>query len=103
MSQQQQQITKEVEITGELKDYVEKLHYEAQAARDIITYMISNNQSLETEAGKKFQRDFADITAKYEQAKQYLTEKFVPEEFKTPDFSWNLDFKKSVLAISKVR
>lgn len=97
------QIVQEVEISRSLRDYVERLHYETQAARDTIVFMLMNNLSLDTDAGEQFQKEFIETTVKYEEAKQQLTDKFVPEEYKKSDFAWNFDFRQSTLVISKVR
>ena len=70
---------------------LERLHYEAESYKSIISYVLTQQMDLNTDTFKNYQDKFTEINKEYQKAKNDLTINFVKKEY--PDaINWNMDF-----------
>lgn len=95
----------EIKIKQEVIDYLQRLHFEVEARKDIIQRIIEahaydeNTDILDSKAFKKYDRELSEMKAEYELAKQEVTKEYVPDEFKGANIIWNIDFQTAVMTI----
>jgi hypothetical protein len=78
-------------INENVSKNLEKLHYEVESYKSIISYVLTQQIDLNTDTFKSYQDKFTEINKEYQNAKNDLTINFVRKEH--PDaISWNMDF-----------
>lgn len=91
-----------VKIDEELSNYIEGLHYEVNARENIIrTILTTPDVTINKELFDTYHKELADFKAEYEKAKEQLQLKYMPEEFKNHDVTWNLDFASCIVTFEK--
>ena len=89
-----------IEIPQKMSDYIEGLMYEVNARKDLLTFMVRQDDILE-ERFKQYHEEYLKFFAKYEMAKDELTETYIRPKYKnTEDISWNLNFRTHTLEVT---
>lgn len=91
-------------VSEELINLVEAYQYEVNSRKDLISYMITNNMDINTDAFKQYQTELVEFTKKLDLAKSELDKNiiqpFLTENNITSLASWNLDFTTKELTIT---
>jgi len=94
--------TKEISINAETVNYIEGIHYELSARKDIIAFMLSNDMKTDTEAFQQYQKELSEFYAKFNLAKKELESMYIPPEWKGHEVNWTLDYVTGVMTIQKL-
>jgi len=76
-------------VSTEDRDMVQRADVEMSSRRDVITFMINNNMNISTERFNEYQNDYNNKYLAFEQAKQYLQDKYLSN---TPVINWHLNY-----------
>lgn len=86
-------------IDIEMSENLERLHYESESYKAIISYILSNDMDISNDTFKHYQEEFTEINKKYNQAKDDLTINYVKKDY--PDaIVWNMDFVNHIVNIT---
>ncbi len=94
---------KVIKVTDELSNYLERLSREVEGSKDIISFMIENNKNINTDAFKAYKKEFDEVYAEFDLAKQDVQKKYVPAELVDKDkehTSWSLDYATHDITIT---
>ena len=94
---------KVIKVSEELSNYLERLSREVEGSKDIISFMIENNKNINTDAFKSYKKEFDEVYAEFDLAKQDVQKKFVPTALTDADAehtSWSLDYATHDLTIT---
>ena len=82
---------------------LEKLHYEYYTMKDNVTFLIEQHKDdasfIDSPLFEKYHDREIAKKVEYENMKHELTEKFIPEEIKSRQYSWQMDFENKQLVI----
>ena len=70
---------------------LERLHYEAESYKSIISYALAQQMDLNTDTFKSYQDKFTEINKEYQNAKNDLTINFVKNKYPEA-INWNMNF-----------
>jgi hypothetical protein len=82
------------------RNHVESVDYEYAARRDAVTFMISNNMDITTEAFKSYQKEMVEFSTKFTQAKSEIEQKYVIPVSEGKKVHWTLDYHTCSLTIT---
>lgn len=95
-----------IEVRQEVVDYIQRLHFELEARKDVIATIIENHKAddtvelFESIVFTTYSKQLSEIKAEYEIAKGLLDE-FIPTDIlDNKKFDWNLNFATSMLELS---
>lgn len=94
---------KTIVVPEEISNYLERLSREVEGTKDIISFMIENNKNINTDAFKSYKKEFNEVYAEFDLAKQDVQVKFVPFELREDEkeyTSWNLNYATHELTIT---
>lgn len=90
-----------IKIDNQVSNKLESLHYDINTMQDLLAYMMEQNININSDVGLNYQTELKQKKKLYNEAKQEVTEKFIPEQYKTPEYYWEMDFKNSSLIIRR--
>ena len=91
---------KEIIIEESVRDFIESMDYEYSARRDAITFMLSNNMDINTDAFKQYQKEMIEYNIKFVEAKKQLEEKYVLPIIGEHKVKWSLDYETAKLTVT---
>ena len=92
--------TKIVKVDNQdLINFIEGLHYEVNSRKDLIAFMLNNNMRTDTDAYKKYNKEYMEFYIQYIEAKNQLEKMYVRTAVENPT-DWNLDFETGKLTIN---
>lgn len=92
--------TKIVKVENqELVNLIESLQYEVNARKELISFMLSTDMSMDTHAFERYNKEYMDFYIQYNEAKNQLQKMYVYTAVENP-ISWNLDFETSEITIT---
>lgn len=97
--------TLKIEISQELVNYIERLHFEVEQRKDIIQRIIeahaddTDTKVLTSPAFKAYSAELSDFVAEYEIAKEELQDEYIPKYLEGHQLNWRLDFSNKMLVI----
>lgn len=86
----------------ELYTKLERLQYEIDGRKEIMGYLISNN-NMSTDAFKQYEAEYQQRFIEYQKAKQQFEDEIVrPEmaDINALTFSWHLDFVTKTVTVN---
>ena len=94
-------MTKDIKIDKDICNLIETLHYEVNAAMDLMAYMLSSGMDTNTDSFKKYQKDYIDCHAKYNLAKEEMEKMYIKsiEQQVKRQIKWNLSFDTEILTL----
>ena len=90
--------TERIKLPEELVNYVEGLAHRTAARKDLIAFMIDHGLG-ESEAFHKYHKEYEELYAQYEIAKDELAQTYVTQTH--PNCKWQLNFSTGVLEIEE--
>ena len=96
---------KNIEVSQEVTNYLQRLHFEVEARKDVIATLLDthkldeNTDLLESPVFLEYSKQLSQTKAEYELAKGEL-DKFIPKDILDGKFDWNLNFATSQLEIT---
>lgn len=94
------------EVSQEIIDMVERLHYDYEGYKDIISNILEihkkdiDDSFLNSKIFESYQHKAMEAYAAYNIAKGELEKKYMPQDGKTYD--WNLDFVTNEITFTEV-
>ena len=88
-----------VDIPENLCNYIEGLMYETNARKDVITFMLSQD-NINEERFKQYHDEYLTFYAKYETAKSEITNNFIIPKYGDTKLIWNLNFSTNQLEVT---
>ena len=92
--------TEVVKIDEGVRDVVEMYDYEYSTRRDAITFMLTNNMDISTEAFKAYQKEMIEFGAQFTKAKAEVEKKYVLPISGGARVNWSLDYETADLTIT---
>lgn len=95
-----------IEVAQELVNYIERLQYEVDAYKDVITTLMnahvgdSDGAFVNSAVFTSYSEKFAEAKAEYELAKEQMTQQYIPSCLTEHNTSWALDFATCQLTIT---
>lgn len=86
-------MTKTFQITEEVRDYIQKFHYEMDAVTNLLSVLWSK-EDRNMEAIDYYTKKYNDAFASFEQAKKDIA---IACNIDTSNCTWNLDYATCVL------
>ena len=80
----------EIKLETKDRDDLERLHYRVHALIALIRNVGAKDELVE---------EFCDVFRLYDKQKDFVTEKYVPEEFRTENHTWQADFENCLLRV----
>ena len=93
---------KVIKIEEAVRDYVEGLDYEYSVRRDLVSFMLSNNMSTDTDAFKKYQTEMAEYNAKFKIAKNEIEKQYILPIIGDKKVRWVLNYDTAEVTITVV-
>ena len=97
---------KRIQVDEKDMNYLQRLNFEVASRNDVITTLIENHALdhddavLTSTAFLTYSKQLSELRAELELAKQQISEKYLPDEFKDhPTAIWEADFASSEIAI----
>ena len=91
-----------IKIDEGMRDYVESMDYEYSARRDAVSFMISNNMDINTEAFKSYQKEMVEFSTQFIRAKSEVEKQYVLPASNGKKVRWTLDYHSCELTITFV-
>lgn len=91
-----------IQIEEDVKNYVEKLDYEYNVRKNLVSFMISTDMNIETKAFEKYQNEMMDYYSKFNFAKQEIEDTYVKPVIGDNTVNWVLDYKTNLITIEKI-
>ena len=77
---------------------IESLHYEVNARKELISFIVSKDMGIDTDTFKKYNKEYMEFYIQYMEAKNKLEEMYVRTAVENP-MNWNLDFETGEVTI----
>lgn len=91
-------VIKEIKVDENVMGRLEKLHYEVESRKSIISNMVASGMA--NGAGfEKYASEYGELFKDYTALKTTITNDCVPSEYRTDNHSWNANFEKKVIEI----
>ena len=93
---------KEIFVGEELTNYVERLSREVEGSKEVIAFMLENNKNIASDSFKAYKKEYDEVKAEFDIARQEVQDKFVPKaliDFDGNNTSWELDYATQVITI----
>lgn len=93
---------KSFEVEREMSNYLESLHYETEARKEIVTFMLNNNMDIKSEAFERYHSEYVELSVEYKTAKKELEKSYISDELREDlggVVTWNLDFESGILSL----
>ena len=78
---------------------IESLHYEVNARKELISFIVSKDMGIDTNTFKKYNKEYMEFYIQYNEAKNKLEEMYVRTAVENPK-DWNLDFDSGEITIN---
>jgi hypothetical protein len=91
-----------IKVDESVRDYVESLDYEYSSRKDAITFMLSNNMNINTDAFRAYQKEMAEFSAMFNTAKREIEKQYVLPIIGDKKVTWTLDYSTCILTIEEV-
>ena len=92
-----------INIDENFATLLEKLHYEYYTMKDNVTFIIEQHKDdidfIDSPLFEKYHDREIAKKLEYETMKQELVNKYVPEEIKNTQYSWQMDFTNRQLIL----
>ena len=88
-------------VSQEWADRLEALQYEVFARGDIISRMIANNFSTNTDSYDRYHKEYMEFYRQYEEAKEEFAKEYIYTETNGKKVDWNLDFSTLEVTFNK--
>ena len=87
----------------DLVQQLEKAQYETDAHKEIISWMMNNNNGIQNDTFKMYHNEYIQLFKRYQQLKNKFEEEVVRPTVGNDDllFTWNLDFTNKEVTISQ--
>lgn len=92
--------TQVIKVEEKVRDYVESLDYEYSTRRDLVSFMLANNMSTDTDAFRKYQDEMAEFNAKFKMAKNEIEKTYVLPVIGDKKVRWSLSYDTAELTIT---
>lgn len=89
-----------VKVDEGIRDVVEMYDYEYSTRRDAVTFMITNNMDISTDAFKTYQKEMIEFSAQFAKAKAEVEKKYVLPISNGARVNWVLDYETAELTIT---
>lgn len=89
---------KKVAVDANDAGQLEVLHYEVFARKEMVAYMIKTGMN-ESEGFKTYEKNLTEMIRQYEKQKEDITRKYVPEEYMSEQYMWNINFDNRELIV----
>lgn len=97
-------MVKLIELPEDVCTNLQKLHYECETLKDNIGFLITKNRNdvsfIESPLFKELLSRQIKKTIEYENAKDDMTQKFIPAGLVETESTWEVDFNKSILIVT---
>lgn len=99
-------VVKTIDITEELRDFVEARYQEYMSYKDMIDTVLVNHRDDEddgvilSEPFKAFFKEYRECKVKYDEAMNIIQKDFIPEEFQQEKYRFEVDFALKVIRIT---
>lgn len=80
-------------------NFIESLHYEVNARKELISFIVSKDMGIDTDTFKKYNKEYMEFYVQYNEAKNKLEEMYVRTAVENPK-DWNLDFESGEITIN---
>lgn len=92
----------EITIDQNTVNLLEALHYEVSSRKEVIHFMLTKpDPGFNKELFDHYNKEYAEFYAQYDMAKTELQKTYIPEELKSKNITWNLDFNSCTLTITE--
>lgn len=92
-----------IDIPENFAIMLEKLHYEYFTMKDNVAFLIDQNKEdssfVDSPLFEKYHDREIAKKLEYESMKQELVDKYIPEDIKSKQYSWQMDFVNKQLVI----
>ena len=95
-----------VDLPEEVFNKMQRLTYEVSTTQYVVNMFLTDHikdptpEAVESPVFKKYQQQYIDLSIKFDQEKEKITEEFVPDELKSESTTWNINFKTRQLEIT---
>lgn len=89
-----------IKITEEESVALEKLHYEINARKSLLAYIIATMQK-DNLYFKQYHEEYLTLYKQYEQLKSDISQKYIIPSFADKAVTWELDFNTHELTITE--
>lgn len=95
-------LTKNIELTQQQIDYIQRLDTEMCSRRSLISFMISSGMDISNERFKEYQKEYEDAFLLFETAKGVIEEEYVDKNLNPMQkkLNWDLNYKTHILTIT---
>lgn len=94
---------KVINIDEKFATLLEKLHYEYFTMKDNVTFLIEQHKDdvdfIDSPMFEKYHDREIAKKLEYENMKHQLAERYIPEDIKNMQYSWQMDFENKQLVI----
>lgn len=92
---------KRISVDVEVVNMLQKVHYEIIARKELIATMVKAGTN-DCKGFKEYEQAYAELLGEYEKMKRSVTESYIPEEYASEHYFWNMDFDNYELVILEV-
>lgn len=88
-----------IQIPEDVSTYLERLNYEQIGLRNLVAHM--ERSKSPDEKFCRVMREYRQISAEYEMAKEALCTLFVPQDYKSSGYSYKLIYDTGILYVGE--
>lgn len=92
----------EIKISNDVCSFIESKMYEVNSRKDLLTYAMALNQSIDTDSFRTYHQEFVEFKREYDMAVEAMLNEYVRpvmRENSVDIFNYNVNFEKSVVEI----
>ena len=92
-----------IELDQNVVTYIERLNYEYETLKDNVAYMVQHfgEHFLEGDLFRQYQDRQIRARINFEQGREEIYEKFVPEKLKQHRINWQIDYRRRLLIVTQ--
>ena len=90
-----------INIPKEATDTMQRLSIEVEARASLINRFFASGQDVNHEVFQKYHDEYVEYFSQYEVAKHMIEEKYIPEEHRSKNTTWELNFWDSKLTVTE--
>lgn len=91
-----------IDIAEELVNYIQSIDVDRMAHQEVIKVMLDQNMDTSTDAFKFYSKEYARLNFSFGVAKDEITNTVLPEEYRTENYEWKLDYSKKQVSVYKI-
>lgn len=91
-----------VNIPNALNIYIENLFYDIQGLKNLINFLIENNEQFGERYISNYKKEYLDKNLELEKIKRLVSKFFCPIELQNQPYGYEFDFDNSILIFTEV-